>query len=70
MRGFFGLGDGHLRAYSAAPGAVLWDMDTACDFDTLNGKTAHGGSMDAAGPMVSLAAYRAMYCWQFSVDGK
>jgi polyvinyl alcohol dehydrogenase (cytochrome) len=44
--------DGHLRAYSAITGKVLWDTDTAREFDTVNGKTAHGGSMDGAGPAV------------------
>jgi cytochrome c553 len=46
---FSGSVDGHLRAYSTSDGAVLWDTDTAREFDTVNGKPAHGGS-DAAGP--------------------
>jgi polyvinyl alcohol dehydrogenase (cytochrome) len=49
---FSGSVDGHLRAYSAITGKVLWDTDTAREFDTVNGKTAHGGSMDGAGPAV------------------
>jgi polyvinyl alcohol dehydrogenase (cytochrome) len=49
---FSGSMDGHLRAYSASTGEVLWDTDTACEFPTVNGKPAHGGSMDAAGPAV------------------
>jgi polyvinyl alcohol dehydrogenase (cytochrome) len=49
---FSGSVDGHLRAYSASTGEVLWDTDTACQFDTVNGKPAHGGSLDAAGPAV------------------
>jgi polyvinyl alcohol dehydrogenase (cytochrome) len=44
--------DGHLRAYSATTGAVLWDTDTARDFPTVNGDPAKGGSIDAAGPAV------------------
>ena len=44
--------DGHLRGYSATTGAILWDADTAREFETVNGKAAHGGSMDAAGPAV------------------
>lgn len=44
--------DGHLRAYSTANGAVLWDTDTARQFATVNGKPAHGGSLDAAGPAI------------------
>lgn len=49
---FSGSVDGHLRAYSTANGNVLWDTNTARDFSTVNGPTAHGGSMDAAGPAV------------------
>ena len=44
--------DGHLRAYSTATGEVLWDVDTAREFETVNGKPARGGSMDVAGPAV------------------
>jgi polyvinyl alcohol dehydrogenase (cytochrome) len=40
-----GSNDGHLRAYDAAGGAVLWDFDTAREFKTVNGATARGGSM-------------------------
>ena len=36
---FSGSVDGHLRAYSASTGRVLWDTDTARDFATVNGKT-------------------------------
>jgi polyvinyl alcohol dehydrogenase (cytochrome) len=49
---FSGSVDGHLRAYSAATGEVVWDVDTAREFETVNGKPAHGGSLDAAGPAV------------------
>ena len=49
---FSGSVDGHLRAYSASTGAVLWDVDTAKEFATVNGKPARGGSMDIAGPAV------------------
>jgi polyvinyl alcohol dehydrogenase (cytochrome) len=49
---FSGSVDGHLRAYSATTGRVLWDTDTARDFPTVNGKPAKGGSIDAAGPAV------------------
>jgi polyvinyl alcohol dehydrogenase (cytochrome) len=49
---FSGSFDGHLRAYSAATGEVLWDVDTAREFATVNGKPARGGSMDVAGPAV------------------
>ncbi len=49
---FSGSVDGHLRAYSTETGEVLWDTDTARQFDTVNGKSAHGGSLDAAGPAI------------------
>jgi polyvinyl alcohol dehydrogenase (cytochrome) len=49
---FSGSVDGHLRAYSATTGRVLWDTDTARDFPTVNGKHGNGGSIDAAGPAV------------------
>jgi polyvinyl alcohol dehydrogenase (cytochrome) len=49
---FSGSIDGHLRGYSTATGEVLWDTDTARNFDTINGKPAHGGSLDVAGPAI------------------
>jgi polyvinyl alcohol dehydrogenase (cytochrome) len=50
---FLGSVDGRLRAYSAATGKVLWDVETAREFTTVNGNPAHGGSMDAGGPVVA-----------------
>jgi len=50
---FSGSLDGHLRAYSAAGGKVLWDFDTERSFDTRNGVAANGGSLDVAGPVVA-----------------
>jgi polyvinyl alcohol dehydrogenase (cytochrome) len=44
--------DGHLRGYSTATGEVLWDADTAREFDAVNGNPGHGGSIDVAGPAV------------------
>jgi polyvinyl alcohol dehydrogenase (cytochrome) len=49
---FSGAVDGHLRAYSTANGKVLWDVNTAQEFDAVNGGKAHGGSMDVGGPAV------------------
>ena len=49
---FSGSVDGHLRAYAASTGEVLWDADTEHEFQTVNGKPAHGGSLDIAGPAV------------------
>lgn len=49
---FSGSMDGHLRAYSDADGRIIWDYDTAREFETVNGVTASGGSLNAAGPTV------------------
>jgi polyvinyl alcohol dehydrogenase (cytochrome) len=50
---FSGSMDGHLRAYSATDGKILWDFDTLPDFATVNGVKAHGGSMSGGGPTVA-----------------
>jgi polyvinyl alcohol dehydrogenase (cytochrome) len=50
---FSGSVDGHLRAYSTADGAVLWDFDTARIYDTVNGVAARGGSLNVGGPAIS-----------------
>lgn len=49
---FSGSIDGHLRGFSTSTGEVLWDVDTEREFDSVNGKPAHGGSLDVAGPAV------------------
>jgi polyvinyl alcohol dehydrogenase (cytochrome) len=50
---FSGSVDGHLRAYSAAHGAVLWDFDTVRTYETVNGVPARGGSLNVGGPAIS-----------------
>ncbi len=50
---FSGSIDGHLRAYSAADGKIIWDFDTARSFDTVNGVAAKGGSLDVGGPVIA-----------------
>ena len=45
--------DGHLRAYSAADGKIIWDYDTARAFETVDGVPGHGGAMDVGGPIVA-----------------
>lgn len=50
---FSGTLDGHLRAYSANDGAVLWDFDTGVPFETVNGVKAKGGSIDSPGATVA-----------------
>jgi polyvinyl alcohol dehydrogenase (cytochrome) len=49
---FSGSVDGHLRAFSAADGKVLWDVDTARDYDAVNGVKGQGGSLDGPGAVV------------------
>jgi len=40
--------DGHLRAYDAKTGAILWDLDTAGTYDAANGVKAFGGNLDGS----------------------
>ena len=49
---FSGALDGHMRAYSTKDGSVIWDFDTVREFSTVNGRPAHGGSIDATGAAV------------------
>jgi len=49
---FSGGLDGHLRAYSAEDGRIIWDADTKGEHPAVNGVTAHGGSIDGPGPVV------------------
>ena len=50
---FSGGVDGHLRAYSATSGSIIWDVDTERDYATVNSVKAGGGSMDGPGPSVA-----------------
>jgi polyvinyl alcohol dehydrogenase (cytochrome) len=50
---FSGSLDGHMRAFDAENGKVLWDFDTVREFTAVNGVTAKGGSLDGAGPVIS-----------------
>src|SRR5579883_667450 len=49
---FSGGLDGHLRAYDAASGRIIWDTDTKGTYKTANDTTALGGSIDGPGPVV------------------
>jgi polyvinyl alcohol dehydrogenase (cytochrome) len=49
---FSGGVDGHLRAYAAADGKIIWDVDTAQGYETVNGVKGSGGSIDGPGPVV------------------
>jgi polyvinyl alcohol dehydrogenase (cytochrome) len=45
--------DGHLRAYRAGDGKVVWDFDSAVSYDTVNGVKAMGGSFGGGtGPVL------------------
>jgi polyvinyl alcohol dehydrogenase (cytochrome) len=50
---FLGSWDGHIRAYETARGAIIWDFDTARDFQTVNGVKAKGGSIISMAPVVA-----------------
>lgn len=50
---FAGALDGHLRAYSTTDGKILWDYDTAKEFDTVNGIKGKGGSIDGPSPVIA-----------------
>jgi polyvinyl alcohol dehydrogenase (cytochrome) len=50
---FSGSVDGHIRGYDTGDGRIIWDFDTARDFDTVNGVRASGGSIDGPGPTIA-----------------
>jgi polyvinyl alcohol dehydrogenase (cytochrome) len=50
---FFGAGSGTIYAYSTADGKAIWHLDTARDFDTVNGVAANGGNINGAGPVIA-----------------
>ena len=79
---FSGSVDGHMRAYSAVDGKVVWDFDTIRPYDTVNGVPARGGSLDGPGPAIGggLVVFNSGYhtaggvpgnaLLAFSIDGK
>jgi polyvinyl alcohol dehydrogenase (cytochrome) len=79
---FSGSLDGHLRAYSAEEGKVIWDFDTVRDYQTVNGVRATGGSLNGPGAVVvggmlfvnsgyaRLGSIPGNVLLAFSVDGK
>jgi polyvinyl alcohol dehydrogenase (cytochrome) len=50
---FSGTTDGVMRAYSTADGRVLWEYNTAHDYDAVNGVAGKGGSINGPGPVVA-----------------
>ena len=49
---FSGSVDGHMRAYSATDGSIIWDFDSIRDYETVNGVPGRGGSIDGPGPVI------------------
>jgi polyvinyl alcohol dehydrogenase (cytochrome) len=49
---FSGGWDGILRALSTEDGHQIWEINTAHDFQTVNGVKANGGTMASAGPTI------------------
>ena len=43
---------GYLRAYATGDARLLWEVDTARDYPTVNGVSARGGAMDGPGPTI------------------
>ena len=50
---FTGSSDGALRALSMTDGRVLWQYNTARDYESVNGVAAKGGNMGQAGATVA-----------------
>ena len=50
---FAGSLDGRFSAHSTKDGTKLWEFDTLRNFQTVNKQPAVGGSIDAAGPVIS-----------------
>jgi polyvinyl alcohol dehydrogenase (cytochrome) len=50
---FSGSVDGHIRAFAAADGKIVWDVDTVKTYDTVNGVPGRGGSLNVGGPAIS-----------------
>ena len=48
-----GARDGMIRAASSRTGQLLWQFDSAQEFQTTNGVAARGGSASSAGPIVA-----------------
>ena len=45
--------DGKLRAWRGDSGELLWQTNTAIPFETINGVSGHGGSIDVAGQVIA-----------------
>lgn len=49
---FSGSVDGHLRAFGAGDGKIIWQFNTIRDYETVNGVRGSGGSLDGPGAVV------------------
>jgi len=49
---YAGALDGMLKAYDAKSGKELWAYNTNTTFESVNGATAYGGSIDSDGPVI------------------
>ncbi len=79
---FSGAINAHFRAYSTKTGEIIWDVDTAKPYDTVNRVEAKGGSVDGPGPVIvngmvytnsgygSFGGSAGNVLLAFSVDGK
>jgi polyvinyl alcohol dehydrogenase (cytochrome) len=50
---FAGGLDGHIRAYQAESGAIVWDYNTSVPSQTVNGVEGEGGAIDGPAPVIS-----------------
>jgi polyvinyl alcohol dehydrogenase (cytochrome) len=50
---FAGALDGHIRAYSAIDGKIIWDFDTVKEYTTVNGVKGKGGALDGSAPVAA-----------------
>ncbi|MFM7275050.1 MAG: PQQ-binding-like beta-propeller repeat protein, partial [Gammaproteobacteria bacterium] len=53
---FGGFNDGWVRAFSTEDGSLLWELDTARDFATVNGIPARGGQVSGYPVVVGRSA--------------
>jgi polyvinyl alcohol dehydrogenase (cytochrome) len=50
---FAGSLDGHIRGYASKDGKILWEYNTARDYEIINGIKAKGGSIDGPAPVIA-----------------
>jgi polyvinyl alcohol dehydrogenase (cytochrome) len=50
---FAGSANGHMRAYAARSGQVIWDFDTARTYAAVNGVAAQGGSIEGVSTVIA-----------------